>query len=75
MNRLLRSRYSMSYVLRNARAEPVTVELRQAGLGRNGAVRKESQPSRRIDADTLGWSVAVPAKGETTLTFDVDTGW
>ena len=70
-----RSRYEMKYLLRNARAQPVTVELRQGGLGRDGKVTDESQASRRIDAATLGWSVPVPANGETVLTFTVETGW
>ncbi len=70
-----RSRYEMRYLLRNAKAQPVTVELRQAGLGRDGEVKAESLKSRRIDARTLGWSVPVPANGETTLTFTVETGW
>jgi len=69
-----RTRYSMSYLLRNAKSEPVTVELRQGGLWRGGDVERESIPSRRIDASTLGWSVPVPANGETTLTFTVDSG-
>jgi hypothetical protein len=69
-----RTRYAMSYLLRNAKSEPVTVELRQDGLWRGGKVETESLPSRRIDASTLGWSVPVPANGETTLTFTVDSG-
>ena len=69
-----RTHYSMSYLFRNARPEPVTVEFSQPGLGRDGKVDAESLPSRRIDADTLGWSVSVPANGETNLTFTVDTG-
>lgn len=68
------TRYSMSYRLRNARGAPVTVELRQGGLLRDGAVVSESAASRRIDAHTLGWNVAVPANGETVLTFTVDAG-
>jgi hypothetical protein len=72
--RSYRTRYSMSYLLRNAKSEPVTVELRQGGLWRGGDVERESIPSRRIDANTLGWSVPVPANGETTLTFTVDSG-
>lgn len=70
-----RSRYEMRYLLRNAKDQPVTVELRQGGLGRDGEVKAESLKSRRIDARTLGWSVPVPANGETTLTFTVETGW
>lgn len=69
-----RTRYSMSYLLRNAKPEPVTVELKQDGLWRDGKVETESLPSRRIDASTLGWSVAIPANGETKLTFTVDSG-
>ena len=72
----LRSRYSMSYLVRNARAEPVTVELRQAGVyGRNNRVVQESLKSRKIDAFTDGWSVPVPANGQTILTFTLETGW
>jgi hypothetical protein len=71
-----RSRYSMSYLIRNARAEPVTVEVRQGGYwGRNTKVDAESLPSRKIDAYTLGWSVAVPANGQVVLTSAVETGW
>jgi hypothetical protein len=71
-----RTRYSMSYVLRNAKSEPVTVELRQSGYwGRDTKVISESLPSRRIDAFTLGWSAPVPANGQTTLTSVVETGW
>jgi hypothetical protein len=70
-----KTRYEMSYLLRNARPEPATVEVRQNGLGRDGKLIKESQASRRLDADTLAWDVAVPANGEATLTFTVDSGY
>lgn len=70
-----RSRYEMKYLLRNAKDQPVTVELRQGGLWRDGEVKAESLKSRVIDARTLGWSVPVPANGETVLTFTVETGW
>lgn len=70
-----RSRYAMKYLIRNARPEPVTVELRQGGLWRDGEVKAESLKSRRIDARTLGWSIPVPANGETVLTFTVENGW
>jgi hypothetical protein len=70
-----RSRYVMKYLVRNARPEAVTVELRQGGLWRDGKVTEESLPSRRIDARTVAWSVPVPANGETVLTFTVDNGW
>jgi hypothetical protein len=69
-----RTRYAMSCLFRNAQPKPVTVDLRQGGLWRDGKVEAESIPSRRIDANTLGWSVPVPANGETVLTFTVDSG-
>lgn len=71
-----RTRYSMSYLVRNARSEPVTVELRQSGYwGRDTKVISESLKSRSLNAATLGWSVPVPANGQTTLTSVVETGW
>jgi hypothetical protein len=69
------TRYEMRYLLRNAKDTPVTVELRQGGLGRDATVKAESLKGRRIDAGTLGWSVPVPANGETVVTFTVETGW
>ena len=45
-----RSRYSMSYLVRNARAEPVTVELRQGGVYRDTKVTADSLTGRKIDA-------------------------
>ncbi len=71
-----RTRYAMSYLIRNAKAEPVTVELRQGGVwGRESHIVKSSLPGRQIDAFTFGWSVPVAANGETTLTMQVETGW
>jgi hypothetical protein len=70
-----RSRYSMQYLVRNARSQPVTVAVRQAGLWRNGTVLEESIKSTRPDAYTLQWAVPVAANGETKLTFTVETGW
>ena len=72
---LLRSRYAMSYTVRNARADAVVVKVRQGGLLRDGKVLQESLPSRRFDARVLEWDVPVPAGGETVLTFTVETGW
>jgi hypothetical protein len=69
-----KTRYSMSYVFRNAKAVPVTVEFRQGGMWHDADVEKESIKGRRIDSSTLGWSVPVPANGETVLTFTVVTG-
>jgi|SRR5579872_163008 len=71
-----RDRYTVTYLVRNARSEPVTVELRQEGLyGTNTTVTKESLKSRKIDAYTLGWSVPVPANGQTMVTAEIETGW
>ncbi|MFN3857965.1 MAG: DUF4139 domain-containing protein [Caulobacter sp.] len=70
-----KTRYSMSYLVRNARPEPVVVTIRQGGLGRDGKLIEESIKSRSLNADTLSWDVAVPANGETTLTFTVDSGY
>jgi hypothetical protein len=70
-----RSQYKMEYLIRNARPEEVTVELRQGGLYRDGEVGEESLKSRRVDAHTLEWAVKVPARGETKLVFTVETGW
>jgi hypothetical protein len=69
------SRYSMSYSFKNARSKPVTVAFRQNGLWRNNEVEKESIPSKRIDAQTVEWSVPVPAHGETVLTYTLESGY
>lgn len=72
---LFRTRYEMSYVVRNARPTPVTVTVRQGGLGRDGKVAKESLQSRRIDAYNVAWDVAVPPGGETKVTATIEAGW
>ena len=72
---LLRSRFKMSYLVRNARSTPATVTIRQGGLGRDGKVLEENIKSTRIDAYRLSWDVTAPANGEATLAFTVDTGW
>jgi len=70
-----KTEYDMSYLVRNARAVPVTLTLRQDGLWRENAVLKESIAGRRTDADSFAWDVPVAANGETTLTFTVSTSW
>jgi hypothetical protein len=70
-----RSRYRMEYLVRNARAEAATVEIRQGGLWREGTVITESIKSTRPDAYTLQWAVPVAGNGETRLRFTVETGW
>jgi hypothetical protein len=72
---LLRSRYTMQYLIRNARGSAVEVEIRQSGLWRDGKIVTESIKSSRVDAYTLKWSVPVKENGETMLKFAVETGW
>jgi hypothetical protein len=67
--------YAMSYLVRNARSEPVTVTIRQDGLARFNEVVAESIRGRRTDADSFAWDVPVPANGETELTFTIRQGW
>jgi hypothetical protein len=69
-----RTRYEMAYDVRNARREPVTVEVRQTGLGRQGRLITESQTGERPNADTRVWQVRVPANGTTriTATFEIE---
>lgn len=70
-----RTRTKMMYVLRNARAVPVTVTVRQDGLGRDAKVSDESLKSRWQGARALTWDVPVPANGETKLTFTTEADW
>jgi hypothetical protein len=67
--------YDMSYVVRNARAEPVTVTIRQDNLWRFNEVVAQSIEGRRTDADSFAWDVSVPANGETELTFTIRQSW
>ena len=70
-------RTSMSYTVTNARPEPVTVEIEQAGLDRGGwedtRVSHESIPGEQRSLDERVWQVTVPANGQTVLTADFDT--
>jgi hypothetical protein len=65
----------MSYVVRNARAEPITVTIRQDGLARFNEVRAESLAGRRTDSNSFAWDVPVPANGETVLAFTIRQSW
>jgi hypothetical protein len=64
----------MAYVFRNARAEPVTIDFRQGGLDGDRDVQRASMEPKMVDANTLAWSVPVPARGETRLTFTMREG-
>lgn len=66
--------YQMSYMVRNARAEAVTVTIRQDNLRRVNEIRAESIPGRRTDADSFAWDVPVPANGETELSITLRQG-
>lgn len=69
-----RTRYAMEYTVRNARPEPVTVEVRQRGLGRDTELTDQSIEGEMRDARTVVWRVPVPANGETRLTATITTG-
>jgi hypothetical protein len=66
------TRARMRYAVRNARPEPVTMEVRSAIGWGDYNIREENLPSRRVDNGTRVWSVPVPANGETILTFTAD---
>ena len=68
-------RYTVEYTVRNARPEPVTVELRQRAPWRRLEIVEQSHPGRRDDSRLISWSVPVPAQGETTVTAVIDTGY
>jgi hypothetical protein len=62
----------MRYTLTNALPKPVTVNMIQSGLWGDTKIAAESLKSTRRDADSVIWSVTVPANGKTevTATFD-----
>ena len=71
-------RTTMSYTLTNARPEPVTVEVVQAGLDRSWSswdvrVPSESLTGTQRSQDERVWMVPVPPNGEVTLTAQFDT--
>ncbi len=69
-----RWRTTMRYMLTNARAVPVTVELVQAGLDwTDTRITAESRKSVRRDAGATIWQVPVPANGEAVVTATFDT--
>ncbi|HJT39657.1 MAG TPA: DUF4139 domain-containing protein [Sphingobium sp.] len=71
-----RWRSHMRYELTNAKPEPVTVELTQAGLDffyDDTRIVSESQPSKRVNSDSARWQVTVPANGSATVTAIFET--
>jgi hypothetical protein len=71
-----RWRSTMRYEITNARPEPVTVDLVQAGLDwgfTDTRIVRESQKSERRSSQEALWHVAVPANGSATVTAVFDT--
>jgi hypothetical protein len=56
--------------IKNAKADKVTVDLREQVPG-DWKMIKESQEHKKLDSQTAGWLVDVPANGSTTLTYRV----
>lgn len=66
------TRVRMKYLVRNAKPEPVTVEVRSEPGWGDYNIGAESLPSREAGHGVRVWSVPVPANGEATLTFTAD---
>lgn len=70
-------RTTMTYVVTNARPDPVTVEVVQSGLDdgywHDTRVTSESVTGQQRNIDQRIWQVPVPANGATTLTVSYDT--
>jgi hypothetical protein len=69
-----RDAYESAYeiVLRNAKAEPVTVTVREPVPG-DWTMLQESQRHAKVAAGTAQWRVTVPAGGSSTLSYRVLT--
>ena len=63
----------MRYEFTNARSEAITVDMGQSGLWGDVRIIEQSQEGKRISADRVEWSVAVPANGKATLTATFDS--
>ena len=68
-----RWRTTMRYTLSNARPQPATIDLIQAGLWGDVRIAGESLKSTRRSADEAMWRVTVPANGEASVTATFDT--
>jgi hypothetical protein len=64
---------AMKYSLSNALPKPVKVTVIQSGLWGDTRLVAESQKGDRRDADTMAWTVTVPANGKTELTATFDS--
>jgi hypothetical protein len=67
-----RQRFTASYrvTVSNAKADPVTVDVRETRAG-TWVVVTSSAPLEKLSATEVRFRVAVPAKGEATLTYTV----
>src|SRR3546814_8557295 len=71
-----RWRTQMSYLLTNARPNPVTLDLVQRGLDwywDDTRILTESRKSERLDSDGKRRRIDVPANGEATITATFET--
>jgi hypothetical protein len=69
-------RTRMRYRITNAKPQPITVDLTQAGLGQwwgDTRLVEESHKSETINNDAVRWLVRVPANGEAVVTATFDT--
>ncbi|MBN8502562.1 MAG: DUF4139 domain-containing protein [Sphingomonadales bacterium] len=64
---------TMRYTVSNALPKPVTVRVIQSGLWGEVRIASESLKSERPDADSVVWTVTVPANGKTDLNATFDT--
>jgi hypothetical protein len=68
-----RWRTKMRYEFTNARNETITVDMGQSGLWGDVRITEQSQEGKRVSADRVEWSIAVPANGKATLTATFDS--
>ncbi len=64
------SQSAFEILLKNHKQEPVTVTVVERMPG-EWKIVQESQPHEKLDARRAQWKVAVPAEGETTLSYRV----
>ncbi|MEC5400049.1 DUF4139 domain-containing protein [Uliginosibacterium sp. H1] len=65
-----RSESAYEVVLHNAKAEPVTVTVREPVPG-EWRMTEQSHPHEKVAAGTAQWKISVPANGSTTLKYRV----
>ena len=67
-----RRRYSMEYLVRNARSENVVVEVDQSATWRDGKIISENIKSSQLDAYRWRWDVPVKSHDETKLSVVIE---